>query len=207
MLTTYELRWFYPGRIPENIAVWFKQNCLIEPLQPPEERSDIYLYSPESDFMGIKLRQGRLEVKWRKAELGTVYFGKFAEGKAQKWGKWFCCDSTQESFQPKTVLDKPSWVSVEKMRYLQLYQFIPNSSPAPVSTQESIDNGCSVELTQLVIRDRIWWSLAFEASGEEACMMDNLQATAYRVFNTYPESKLLAVNSYAYPTWLALVCQ
>jgi hypothetical protein len=206
MLLTYELRWFYPGTIPENIEVWFKQNCLAEPLQSPEERSDVYLYSPESNFVGIKLRQGRLEVKWRKAELGIVHFDDFVEGKAEKWGKWLCCDSTEESFQPNQVLGKPFWVNVQKVRYSQLYQFIPNTSPKPVSTQENIDNGCSVELTQLVIHENPWWSLAFEASGEETSLMENLQTTARWIFNTYRGSKLLAVNSYAYPTWLAFVC-
>ena len=207
MLLTDELRWFYPGTTPEDIEIWFKQNCLTEGLQSPEERSDVYLYSPESDFMGIKLRQGRLEVKWRKAELGILRFGDLAEGKAEKWGKWLCCDSTEASFQPNQVLGKPSWISVQKVRYSQLYQVVPNSLPKPVSTQENIDNGCSVELTQLVIQENLWWSLAFEASGEETSLMDNLQITARWIFNTYRGSKLLAANSYAYPTWLALVCR
>lgn len=122
MLTTYELRWFSPGMIPENIETWFKQNCLIDPIQPPEEREDVYLDSPKSDFLGIKLRQGRLEVKWRKAELGAVRFGDFVEGKAEKWGKWLCSDATEESFQPNLVLSNSSWVSVQKVRYSQLYK-------------------------------------------------------------------------------------
>lgn len=94
MLTTYELRWFSPGMIPESIETWFKQNCLIDSMQLPEKREDVYLYSPKSDFLGIKIRQGRLEVKWRKAELGAVRFGDFVEGKVEKWGKWLCSDAT-----------------------------------------------------------------------------------------------------------------
>ncbi|KAB8332577.1 hypothetical protein SD80_018495 [Scytonema tolypothrichoides VB-61278] len=207
MLTTYELRWFSPGMIPENIKTWFKQNCLIDPMQPPEEREDVYLYSPKSDFLGIKLRQGRLEVKWRKTELGAVRFGDFVEGQAEKWGKWLCCDSTEESFQPNLVLGNSSWVSVQKVRHSQLYQVLPEFPPQPVSVDEYIENGCTVELTHLIIQGNAWWSLAFEASGEDACLMENLQATASWVFDSYRELKLLAINSYAFPSWLALIHQ
>jgi hypothetical protein len=208
MLTTYELRWFYPGTIPQEVELWFEQNCLIEPLQPPEEREDLYLYSPTSEFLGIKLRQGRLEVKWRKAELGVVRFGEFVEGKTEKWGKWLCCSPTEETFQPNLVLDNPSWVSVQKIRYSQLYQVFPEFPPQPVvSKNEGIDNGCTVELTHLIVQENACWSLAFEAFGEDARLMENLQTTASWVFKTYCGLKLLALNSYAYPGWLALVCR
>ncbi|MBW4633300.1 MAG: hypothetical protein KME30_15815 [Iphinoe sp. HA4291-MV1] len=205
MLTTYELRWFSSGTIPENIETWFKQNCLIDPMQPPEERTDVYLYSPKCDFLGVKLRQGRMEVKWRKAELGVVRFGEFVEGKAEKWGKWVYSDPTEESFQLYQVLKNPAWVSVQKVRYSQLYQVLTEVSPQPVSADEHIDNGCTVEFTYLIIQGNAWWSLAFEAVGEDARLMDNLQVTASWVFQTFSVSKLLTQNSYAYPHWLSLV--
>ncbi|NMG11634.1 hypothetical protein [Brasilonema sp. UFV-L1] len=205
MLTTYELRWFNPGTVPQDIKFWFEQNCLISPRQPPEEREDLYLYSPGCDFLGVKLRHGRLEVKWRKAELGIMYFGDFVQGRAEKWGKWLCCDDTQESFHPNLVLGNSSWISVQKVRYSQRYQVLREFSPQPVSTKAHIDNGCTVELTHLMIQENFWWSLAFEAFGEDAYLMDNLQTTASWVFKSYRELKLPASHSYAFPSWLALV--
>lgn len=205
MLITNELRWFYPGSIPDDIELWFKQNCLLDSLQPPEEREDVYLYSA-CEFLGIKLRQKRLEVKWRTSELSIVGFSECAEGKVEKWGKWLC-ESTQEIFQIKTVVNTPSWVSVKKTRYSQLYRVVADFPPQRVESNEGIDNGCSVELTRLVIRNNAWWSLAFEASGEEPRLMDNLQKTASWVFNSYRGAKLQSADSYAYPGWLALVCR
>lgn len=205
MLTTYELRWFSPGKVPDNIKLWFEQRCLINPSSPPEERSDVYLYSPENSYLGIKLRQGRLDVKWRKAEIGVVKFGEFAEGNVEKWGKWLCYDPTEESFQPNQVLSNPTWVSVKKVRYSQLYQILPDFSPQPISADQSIENGCSVELTHIMIHENPWWTLAFEASGEDNRLMDNLQATANLVFNSYNGTKLQVRNSYGYPSWLSLV--
>ncbi|MCC5634257.1 hypothetical protein LC593_00020 [Nostoc sp. CHAB 5844] len=199
MLTTIELRWFYPGTIPTEIEEWFPQNC------SPEKREDWYLYAPGCNYLGIKLRQERLEVKWRKAELGVVRFGELIEGKAEKWGKWMCSDSTGESFQPAMVFGNSIWVNVQKVRRLQYYQILAHSSVQAVANDENIDNSCSVEITQLLIQEQAWWSLALEAVGEYSHLLENLRATASCVFNNYRASKLIAANSYAYPQWVELI--
>jgi hypothetical protein len=206
MLITNELRWFYAGKLPENIMVWFQQNCLINPLKSPEAREDVYLFTPGCDYLGIKLRQGRLDVKWRQAELGVMDFGELIKGNAEKWGKWLCEDSQGESFQPEMVLSNPSWVKVQKVRYSQLFQVFADFSVQAVATSDRIANGCSVEITNLVVEENAWWSLAFEAFGEDSRMKENLQATANLVFQTYENSQLAIAHSYAYPHWLGLIC-
>lgn len=203
MLLTAELRWFYRGTLPEEISHWFQQDCLGEQLEPPEEREDLYLYSPGCDYLGIKLRQGRLELKWRKAELGVVRFRDRVEGKAEKWGKWLCEDPTGESFQPTTVVG--TWVGVKKVRLQRQFQVLAGKSIKPVPVNESIDQGCTVELTHLGINGNSWWSLAFEAEGEDDCLIDNLQAVGSWVFESYRGPKLQGEDSYAYPRWLSIV--
>ena len=204
MQLTAELRWFYRGTLPSEIFQWFQQDQLGGHLAPPEEREDLYLYSPGCEYLGIKLRQGRLEIKWRKAELGVVHFGDRVEGKAEKWGKWLCEDPTAESFQPADVVGK-SWVSVKKVRSQRQYQVFPGESITAVPVTESIAQGCNVELTQLSINGNAWWSLAFEAEGEDDCLMEHLQAVATWVFKSYRGSNLQAEDSYAYPSWLCVV--
>lgn len=207
MLISNELRWFYAGKLPENILLWFQQTCMIDPLKSPEQREDLYLYSPECDYLGIKLRQGRLEVKWRQASLGMMSFGQLVSGNAEKWGKWLCEDSQGESFQAATVLSNSCWVNVQKVRYSQLFQVFADFSVQAVATNERIDNGCSVEITNLLVQENACWSLAFEAFGEDRRIKENLQATASWVFDTYQNSQLAIANSYAYPHWLGLICQ
>jgi hypothetical protein len=92
---------------------------------------------------------------------------------------------------------------VQKVRYAQTYEVLDEFSLQAVSENESINNGCHVELTHLTINENTWWSLAFEAFGDDACILENLQVTANRVFSSYLEQRLLAVDSYAYPAWLA----
>ncbi|MBD2166207.1 hypothetical protein H6G04_17580 [Calothrix membranacea FACHB-236] len=205
MLVSNELRWFYPGELPENMKLWFQQHCLVNPSQPPEAREDVYLYSPGCDYLGIKLRQGRLEVKWRQAELGVVSFGDLITGKAEKWGKWLCEDANAESFQPAMVLGNPVWVRVKKVRYSQLFQVFADYAIQPVATKQRLDNGCSVEITNLVVAENAWWSIAFEAFGEDSCIRENLQATAKWVFHTDHNFPLAIANSYAYPHWLEVI--
>ena len=204
MLVSAELRWFKCGKLPDAIAQWFQQDELGNYLAPAEERVDVYLYLPACDYMGIKLRQGRLEIKWRKAELGILRFGDTLEGKAEKWGKWLCEDPTQESFQPQDVGGE-SWVSVNKVRSQRRYQVLSGESIKAVPVTESVDQGCNVELTQLSINGNNWWSLGFEAFGEDDCLMNNLQAVASEVLKTYGGLKLQSQDSYAYPSWLSFV--
>ncbi len=186
MLISLEMRWFYPGKLPEAISEKFEQDALGGKMQPPEERSDIYLYSPECEYLGIKLRQGRLEIKWRNAQLGIVRCKERVEGKLEKWGKWECEDPTEESFRPEVVMGK-SWVSVKKVRSQRIY------------------DDCTLELTQLNIKGNDWWTLGFETVGAEASKMNQLQNLATEVFQSYADLELTNSNSYAYPHWLSIV--
>ncbi|MEW5858858.1 MAG: hypothetical protein AB1861_15960 [Cyanobacteriota bacterium] len=184
MLITVELRWFYRGTIPTEIERWFNQESLGGQLESPEDREDWYLYLPNCDYLGIKLRQGKLEIKWRQAELKVLHFGDLVEGKVEKWAKWTCEDPTSKCFIPAEVAGKESWLSVKKKRSQRVYQ------------------DCAVELTQLDINGKDWWSLAFEATGEDDKLMDNLETVASQVFQSYRGSGLRSQDSYAYPQWL-----
>nr|MBH8574347.1 hypothetical protein [Dendronalium phyllosphericum CENA369] len=116
------------------------------------------------------------------------------------------------NFFPYSLLPTPhsrpeGGVNVQKVRYSQPYRVLSNFSVQAVATNEDIDNGCHVEITQLIIQERSWWSFALKAFGEDARLIDNLRTTASSIFNTYQGAKLLAANSYAYPHCLSLVCQ
>jgi hypothetical protein len=186
MLASLELRWFIPGELPSDVSSWFEQDELGGQLRSPEEREDVYLYVPGCESMGIKLRQGRLEIKWRQAELEVLSFEK-VEGKLEKWGKWLCEDPTEESFKPENVSGQKLWVRIGKVRSQRLY------------------DGCALELTQLTIHNHTWWSLALETLGADARAQDKLQSIFESVGKTYTGLQLPAQNSYAYPKWIEMV--
>ena len=202
MLTTYEVRWFNSGNIPENIESWFK-HCLLSSTKLPEKREDVYLYTPGCDYLGIKLRQGGLEIKWRYLEKTAMQFGSLVQGNGEKWKKWRCADSSEESFSFQQIGDNPVWVKVAKVRYSQLYQIL-EKTPQAVSSDTDVDNGCSLELTNVEINGNKLWSIALEAFGEDCNLKDNLQVTADIVFSSYDLFPLQAENSYGYPSLLEL---
>lgn len=204
MLTTTEIRWFYSGTLPAEIQDWFNTDVLGEHHHPPEEREDVYLHIPECEYLGIKLRQKRLEIKLRKAELDALRFGDNLEGKAEKWVKWSCEDPTAESLIPVDLVKKAPWLTVKKVRCQRKYQVSYNTSLISVPVDRAIDRGCNVEITQLNIHDNAWWSLAFEAYGEDTNLIDNLKAVASWILKSYPIFKLQTQDSYAYPKWLAI---
>ncbi|MBD1804974.1 hypothetical protein H6F98_05850 [Microcoleus sp. FACHB-SPT15] len=191
MLTTLELRWFSQGTLPTEVEHWFLADSPGELLGSPEEREDLYLYTPECDYLNIKLRQGRLEVKWRKAQLGSLEFGEASsatwQGNVEKWLKWICDDPEQESIMPVDVVGTKAWIAVKKTRSQRLYQ------------------GIGYELTQLRVNNNDWWSVAFEVAEKNANQIQHFENVVRLVSQTYRSPKLVAKNSYAYPKWLALV--
>ena len=202
MLNTTELRWFYPGILPREIQAWFSGDTLGEYLAQSEEREDVYLYLPDCEYLGIKWRQKRLEIKLRKAELGILRFGDNIAGKAEKWVKWACEDPSTASLLPADVVKQAPWLKIKKVRSQRKYQIGGDRLLTPVPIDTSIIQGCNVEITQLWIKDNPWWTLAFEALGEDTNLEDNLKIIANFVLQNYPNLKLLVDNSYGYPLWL-----
>lgn len=206
MMLTTELRWIYQGTPPEKITHWFQYDCPGEYIGTPQTREDLYLYTPDSDYLNIKLRQERLEIKWRQVELGVVSFGSSWEGNLEKWDKCICEDLSARI--PANAATTGTWVSIKKTRTQRTYQFIPGQSIKSVPVDRQIPQGCNIELTQLTLEDRDWWSFGLEAFGEESTLIENLQSTARLVSRSYPAEFQLSVgDSFAYPKLLSIAVQ
>lgn len=187
MLTTLELRWFNRGMLPAEVEHWFQTDSPGNRLGSPEQREDWYLYTPNCDYLNIKLRQGNLEVKWRKAQLGILQLSADWQGNAETWLKWSCQDPTEQSLVPVDIVGQQPWIPVQKVRSQRLYEDI------------------TFELTQLTVKNDHWWSIAFEVGTPEVNQLDQFESIVSQVAKTYRGSELLADNSYAYPHWLSLV--
>ena len=95
---------------------------------------------------------------------------------------------------PANVVGEKAWVGVKKMRSQRHYQ------------------GMTYELTQLSVRNDVWWSIALEMaipeanrsdSRKAAQVVDRFEAIVNQVSQTYRGPKLECDRSFAYPTWLA----
>ena len=98
-LASHEVRWFFEGKANqhESLKRWFET---IAPMPkspgvgPPvwkgrlDDQPDVYLLVPGSDDMGIKWREGELQIKGRVSSLGTQVFCGRHQGKVERWIKW-----------------------------------------------------------------------------------------------------------------------
>jgi hypothetical protein len=198
MFPTMEVRWFSAGAIPATVQAWFQ----LRAGQPEEQpyRVDHYLRPADGESLGIKLREGRLEVKKRRRELGVFCFHERIAGRVEHWHKW------SFAFAPDvSSLTRPSWIGVGKERRLYRYQLTGDHQLKAISTPDYTRPGCDLELTSVSIADQAWWSLGLEAHGDERSIQDMLFLVAPQVFTAGQPPALQASDSYGYPRWLSLV--
>ena len=115
---TIEVRWFYQGALPDEIGKWF--DTVGERLENIDTRSDVYLQSSAPDI-GVKLRQGNLEVKYRQQELGQFAIDGMGNSRIEQWSKWICMDDGA-GLTPTKLADKSGWLKVDKIRDRRLYR-------------------------------------------------------------------------------------
>jgi len=218
-----ELRWFLPEQSPwDRLLHWFtlqghlpiNEEGQYDPgaatgpfVKLERERIDEYLLLPQCDTVGVKQRQGKLEVKAliagpRPFSLGGV------DGRQDQWVKWSFAPSDAITFQLEIELDQSGpWRKVVKKRYLQKYSF--DSGLVVVSPDQRPDTGCNIELTVIGVKANIgtWVTFGFEAFGPSARLMALLDEAVRHFFTVHGPApvRLDGRDSLSYPAWLALL--
>ncbi len=199
MFSTAEVRWFYQGGIPGDVQSWF-DHVAEEPILQPA-RLDTYLEQPNNSGLGIKLRQGRIEIKQRVREFGKVDFEHKVSGVVESWRKWsFLIAQEQMGHLPPAILGD-SWMQIRKERSLFSFEII-DREVKPTSLPDYSSGGCNVELTLINVERETWWSLGLEAFGDEKTNYNRLEIAAHHVFSKSPRPGLAAQSSFGYPQWL-----
>jgi hypothetical protein len=203
------VRWFGEGSIPGIVRTWFDQ-CQGE-IIGHQIRTDTYLGHLASDVLGIKIREGRLEIKHRTHHFGPIQLHRRVHGLAEQWRKWGLILEPDQFNSSFTKFSYPHWIRVKKDRQLRRYQLTLNgllSQSAPVSgaADEVATNqvrGCDVELTSIQVENQKWWSLAFEAFGQVDSAYEDLLFVIGRLTESNEPPRFTAANSFGYPYWLA----
>jgi len=198
---TVEARWFCRGMVPRSVLEWFQAGGS-HPYEP-FSRTDYYLRRPAGDTLGIKLREGRIEIKQRQREYGLQRLHQRVAGQVEGWGKWSFALAGADSGISGVVASDPAWVGVKKERRLRVYQLTADKEVIATSAGENPAQGCGVELTQVSVGEQVWWSLGFEAFGVESTQQDSLLRIARHVLSASEPPALDAQDSRSYPQWLA----
>lgn len=210
LFTTVEVRWFQRGDVPGPLRDWFFEERADVTEEPP--RVDRYLLVTETDSLGIKYREGRMEVKQRSAAPRVVTFGGGAVGTVARWRKWsFPLAAATEARE--TLDEHGAWWAVKKSRLLRDYSVDVDGAIIPVLESDGPDARCSVELSQVEVVEQRWWTLGFEASGPPATLNESLERVTRDILRRM-ESALGASRgssgadllcrdvSFGYPRWL-----
>jgi hypothetical protein len=185
------------GAVPVEALDWIKRWDL--PPTTPDEREDHYLRLLETAAIGVKLREGRFEVKRRDIDLGLAPLGSRVTGRLALWRKW----SFKVADGGGIKAPDSDWVTVGKKRYLCKYSK-SISGLIPVDPKSFPERGCTLELTPLQVKEAAWWTVGFEAFGpDEGELRDTLTLVAETCFNRGNYPTLDAGNSFDYPEWLA----
>ena len=220
-----EIRWFLPDQGHwDRLFAWFMlpgqlplivedENYIKKDLSKPfvkeeKPRTDAYLLFPDCEALGVKRRQGRLEVKALVAGPRPFSLGAVA-GRMDQWVKWSFAPSESIRAQLGIELDQSGeWCEVEKIRYLQKYSFDAGSWIA-VSPEQYPDAGCSIELTKVKVLPGAgrWLTFGFEAFGPAGQIIAILDEAVQNFFAGHgpPPVQLDGRNSLSYPAWLAML--
>jgi hypothetical protein len=199
MYPSMEIRWFYPGALPKVLVTWLAEKVNGPVAQPM--RQDHYLRLPGNGALGIKLREGGMEIKRREGASQAVTFGPRVAGLAERWRKWrFDLAGGQEA--AGFLIPPGAWVTVEKRRYLQRYRLEDGNGLESIDLGQGAEQGCEFEVSSLQAGSRTWWSVCFEAFGRESSLETNLMASAGHVLGDDWPLPLGLDRSYGYPTWL-----
>jgi hypothetical protein len=200
VISTVEVRWFGEGAVPPGLEAWFRQGEIEAEEQP--RRTDHYLRPTSGDFQGIKLREGRIEIKRRERSYGVVPLHLRVAGLVECWRKWSfglapAMDNLEEVLAPAS-----SWIGVRKERRLRLYSLAAGDGIAAITTDEVPERGCGLELTRLAVAGEAWWSLGFEAFGGTTSFRGDLFPVIEHVLALGQAPVLDAQASCSYPAWL-----
>lgn len=205
MLPSAEVRWFYEGAVPPDVIAWFRRGER-QPVEQPR-RVDYYLHPRNVDALGIKLREGRIEVKQRQRRQGIVRFHERVSGVVEGWRKWSFALAAVHRLPADVGAPPSSWIGVQKQRQLHNYRIMGEGQLVAVPGEDYAGQSCHLELTRIQVGGTRWWSLGFEALGPERALGENLTLAVAHVLAQEPVPTLEGKNSYGYPRWLQVITQ
>ena len=204
MLHSAEARWFILEVLPDEVMGWFTAGHAIdsEGVQNHE-----YLCFPNCESVGVKLREGRLEIKAILSAPRPLGRDLGVNGRTDQWVKWSFASEGLKTLYPG-LHQSGRWLKVRKERFLRKFSANMGALVEITGKQRPLPGiGCDIELTRIEVEaiPQFWFSLAFEALGPPAVSTTILEWAIHSFFKEHrplPRIPLNEGNSLSYPAWL-----
>src|SRR2546428_9625645 len=201
MVTTAEVRWFFEGPLPEEVKQWFWRNSLALSPAPCEDHCLLF---PAALGLGLKLREGRLEIKPLVESLGVRTFTADVAGTVQVWKKEAYGEPAFKEFERLRTSTPHLWITVRKKRTLRKFSLESATLVEVPADRVFLRDGCNVEVTEITVEGSAYWSFNFEAYGNPARVEDYLQRVAAPglTVNPRPRYTFSSAHASSCPPWL-----
>jgi hypothetical protein len=202
-LITCEMRWIFDGRLPGAVERWLEPGPGARAV-PSAWREDRYLVLPGAVDMGIKRREGRLEVKGCEAWLGQHAPARDIEGRAGRWCKW-SYDGAAGKSGLRGLFHGHDTIVVAKRRRQWHFLLAPGGEAQASAQRDLARRGFSLEITRVRLGggdEDTHWSLGIEAAPDDSTMLADLLRAMPAVLRDFPVG-LPQSRSLSYPEWLA----
>lgn len=201
-----EIRWFFEGSIPDLV----KDNFLRKDRYVFQNREDVYKKFLKTSNTGVKIRDGKFEIKPLVKESEIFKINEEASGNVEIWEKW---SSPHVPINFNDSDNENQWLKVRKQRYLRKYHLVDHQI-LEINPEEELTAGCNFELTSLNTHNKDYWTMSFEAYKERDAHVQFLKDTVVKVMNetNFPLKFLLSDGnrasystkfSFSYPSFFA----
>ena len=219
-LMSHEVRWFLPGelaRFPElrdwiEAARPFPTDGAVPPPAPVDRLDgapDVYVLVPGGDDMGLKWREGQLQIKGRLSRIGLQRFASRFYGSVETWAKWsYQSDDLRRAlhawFAPAASAQWQT-VAVRKTRIQRKVRLDARRRHVEVALDAYPDRGLAVELSDLDVDGQRYCSLAFEAFPNDTELVESFREVvdAWLSELRAPGVVLAEHQSMSYPEFLS----
>jgi hypothetical protein len=210
---TIETRWFFDGDSSRHPVLkrWFETCAPVARagnVPAPEWKGradgepDVYLLMPGCTDMGIKWREGTLQIKGRVEDLGPRRFTSRHEGSVQRWIKWTYEEvpAVYRSLFAAGEQPGPDTASVHKTRALRMIS-LDGGAPEEVAPGLVLERGIGFEMTDLERDGKQYCSIAFEAFPDDAATAAGFDAVIAASLEELSDTLGIGA-SMSYPEWL-----
>jgi len=205
VLYSTETRWFIAEVLPDGVLDWFKSGALLD---SEGVRDHQYLLFPGCDSVGVKLRDGRFEIKAIRGSSQPLNSSPGIEGNKQHWVKWSPASDALQALEAP-LRRSGQWIKVRKDRYLRHFSFERGALLEAIGKWAAFpEMGCNVEVARIEVdaEPQRWFTIGLEAFGPPAVTGPILDDALRLFFGTYgppPSGALTNGHSASYPAWLA----
>jgi hypothetical protein len=205
VLHTAETRWFIPETLPDRVLEWFRAG---QPIDSEGVQVHEYLLFPDCESVGVKLRDGRFEIKAMRGLPQPLRPDLGIRGRIEQWVKWSFANQALQDLD-EALHQSGRWFKVRKERFIR--RFTPERGRLMEVTLRQPPfslAGCIIEVTRIDadVDPQSWFSLGFEAFGPPALTTRLLDDALFAFFNEQgpvPGRTLTEDDSAGYPAWLA----